>query len=47
MKGLWFLAAAYTAIWFAVVLYLLGLGRRARTLEKEVAALRSRPGRHD
>jgi CcmD family protein len=39
MKGLNFLAAAYTAVWVAFFVYLLALGRRAKRLEEEIAAL--------
>jgi CcmD family protein len=39
MKGLSYLAAAYTAIWIALFLYLLSIGRRARRLEREVEEL--------
>jgi CcmD family protein len=40
MKGLGYLAAAYTAIWIALFVYLLSIGRRARRLEREVEELR-------
>jgi CcmD family protein len=40
MRGLDFLAAAYTAIWIVLFAYLLSLGRRARRLEREVEDLR-------
>ena len=40
MKGLNYLAAAYTAIWIALFLYLLSIGRRARRLEREIEELR-------
>ncbi len=40
MKGLNFLAAAYTGVWVGFFFYLLALGRRARRLEHEVASLR-------
>jgi CcmD family protein len=40
MRGLNYLAAAYTAIWIALFLYLLSIGRRARRLERELAELR-------
>lgn len=40
MKGLNFLAAAYTGVWVGFFFYLLALGRRARRLEQEVTALR-------
>lgn len=43
MKGLNFLAAAYTGIWVGFFFYLLALGRRARRLEQEVRALRREP----
>ncbi|HZR84895.1 MAG TPA: CcmD family protein [Candidatus Binatia bacterium] len=40
MRGLDYLAAAYTAIWIAIFLYLLAIGRRARRLEREIDELR-------
>jgi CcmD family protein len=40
MKGLNYLAVAYTGIWIGLFAYLLGLGRKARRLEEEVRALR-------
>lgn len=40
MKGLNYLAAAYTGVWIGFFFYLLALGRRARRLEGEVRALR-------
>jgi CcmD family protein len=39
MSGLDYLAAAYFAIWIAIFLYLLSIGRRAKRLEKELAEL--------
>jgi CcmD family protein len=39
MKGLYFLAAAYTCIWVGLFLYLMGLGRRATRLEQEIELL--------
>ena len=44
MKGLDFLAAAYTAIWIAIFLYLLSISRRARRLERELRDLRRGDG---
>ena len=45
MKGLNFLAAAYTGVWVGFFFYLLALGRRARRLEQEMRALRQdQPG---
>ena len=41
MRGLNFLAAAYTGIWVGLFVYLLALGRKARRLEEEVRSLRS------
>ncbi len=40
MKGLNFLAAAYTGIWVGFFFYLMSLGRRARGLEQEIESLR-------
>lgn len=40
MKGLNFLAAAYTGVWVGLFFYLLALGRRARRLEEEVRSIR-------
>ncbi|MDG2308302.1 MAG: CcmD family protein [Candidatus Binatia bacterium] len=40
MKGLNYLAAAYTGVWIGFFIYLMSLGRRARGLEHEVRALR-------
>ena len=39
MKGLYYLAAAYTLVWAGICLYLVGLGRRATRLEQELDAL--------
>jgi CcmD family protein len=39
MRGLYFLAAAYTGVWIGLFLYLIALGRRASRLEQEVASL--------
>jgi len=35
-----FLFAAYTVVWIGVVLYVVGLARRSRHLEREVEELR-------
>ena len=40
-----YLFAAYTAIWIALFVYLLGLSRRSRELEEEVRELRRLLGR--
>jgi CcmD family protein len=40
MKGLNYLFAAYTAVWIALFVYLLAIGRRARRLEREIEELR-------
>lgn len=42
MIGLGYLAAAYTAVWIGIVLYLLSIGRRAARLERDLDDLRSR-----
>lgn len=39
MRGLDYLAAAYSAIWIGIFLYLLSIGRRTRRLEHEVEEL--------
>lgn len=39
MKGLYYLAAAYTGVWLGLFLYLLALGRRASRLEQDLASL--------
>lgn len=39
MKGLYYLAAAYTGVWLGLFFYLLALGRRASRLERDLAAL--------
>ena len=39
MRGLYFLAAAYTGVWIGLFLYLIALGRRASRLEQEIASL--------
>jgi CcmD family protein len=39
MRGLYFLAAAYTGVWIGLFFYLVALGRRASRLEQEIAAL--------
>ncbi len=40
MKGLYYLAAAYTAVWIAIFAYVMSIGRRARKLERELEELR-------
>jgi CcmD family protein len=42
MMGLYYLFAAYTAVWVAIFGYLLSIGRRARQLEREIEELRRR-----
>ncbi len=44
MKHLWYLAAAYAAVWLGIVGYLLRLGARTRELEQELRELRRRLG---
>jgi CcmD family protein len=39
MKGLYYLATAYSVIWIGLYLYLMGLGRRATRLEQEIELL--------
>jgi CcmD family protein len=36
-----FLIAAYAVVWIGVLLYVAGLGRRGRNLEREVEELRT------
>jgi CcmD family protein len=45
MRGLYFLAAAYTGIWVGLFFYLVALGRRASRLEQEITSLPADP--HD
>ncbi len=40
MANLSYLFAAYTAVWVLLFLYILGLSRRNRSLEKEIEELR-------
>jgi CcmD family protein len=40
-----YLFAAYAAVWLALFLYLLRLGRRSRDLEEEIRELRRLLGR--
>ncbi|HEY8516773.1 MAG: CcmD family protein [Thermodesulfobacteriota bacterium] len=40
MKGLNYLFAAYTAVWLAIFVYLLSIGRKARRLERELEEIR-------
>ena len=40
MENLSYLFAAYTAVWVVLFLYVLGLSRRNRGLEKEIEELR-------
>ena len=40
MQHLEYMAAAYALIWAAVLVYLLGLGRRERAIWSELQALR-------
>ena len=40
MKGLYYLCAAYTAVWIAIFAYLMSIGRRTRKLEREIAELK-------
>lgn len=44
MKGLAYLAAAYTAVWIAIFAYLVSMGRRASRLERELDELRRARG---
>ena len=43
MNGLYFLAAAYTAIWLLLFGYVFTLSRRAGRLERELEGLRRDP----
>jgi len=45
MNNFPYLFAAYAAIWLALFLYLLHLGRRSRELEEEIRELRRLLGR--
>ena len=36
-----YLIAAYAVVWLGVLLYVVGLSRRSRTLERDIAELRS------
>jgi len=36
-----FLVAAYAVVWVGVLLYVVGLSRRSRTLERDIAELRA------
>lgn len=40
MKGLYYLTAAYTAVWITIFAYLLSIGRRTSRLERELDELR-------
>jgi CcmD family protein len=40
MTSLSYLFAAYTAVWLALFVYLVRLGRRSRELEEEIRELR-------
>jgi len=40
VKGLNYLFAAYTAVWLAIFVYLLSIGRKARRLERELEEIR-------
>jgi len=40
MTNLSYLFAAYTAVWLALFVYLVRLGRRSRELEEEIRELR-------
>jgi len=40
MTNLGYLFAAYTAVWVALFVYVLRLGRRSRELEEEIRELR-------
>ncbi|HLY37794.1 MAG TPA: CcmD family protein [Candidatus Binatia bacterium] len=40
MTNLSYLFAAYTAVWVALFVYVLRLGRRSRELEEEIRELR-------
>jgi len=41
---LWFLFAAYTAIWMLLAVFLIRLGRQHRATTRELEALRARLG---
>jgi CcmD family protein len=45
MTNLSYLFAAYAAVWIALFLYLLRLGRRSRELEEELRELKRQLGR--
>ena len=42
MSGLAYLGAAYAAIWVALFVYLVAIGRRASRLEREIEDLKGR-----
>jgi len=45
MTNLSYLFAAYAAVWIALFLYLLRLGRRSRELEEELREMKRQLGR--
>ncbi|MGD0949552.1 MAG: CcmD family protein [Candidatus Binatia bacterium] len=45
MTNLWFLFAAYTAVWVLLFIYFLVLSRRNHRLQKEIDELRQLLGR--
>lgn len=45
MTGLTYLGAAYAAIWIALFVYLISIGRRASRLEREIDELKRTRGR--
>lgn len=44
MRHLWYLGAAYLAVWVGIVIYLVRLAARTRELEEEIGELRRRLG---
>jgi len=44
VTNLWYLFAAYGAVWLGIVFYLVRLGGRTRELEDEMRELRRRLG---
>jgi CcmD family protein len=42
VTNLWYLFAAYTAVFAGIALYVARLGRRTRELEREIESLRER-----
>lgn len=47
MNGLWYLFAAFAAVWIVIFLYLFNLSRKQRALRRDLEAIRDRLSEED